>query len=300
MPQQRLELLYVTSHDTPDLEALQGRGLDGLMIRLGQGGNMKDRSGKLDPYIDVGFPGHRAAALTLGLPYGVVYQCASLTEENAEKEADWLLRQLSAIKEEIGLHVVLQIEDLPHYCKYTASGCFRRNEAILRIIAGRLVLEGYRVLLYATDRSLEKSLSDAILKTYGAYVVKHGVAERLANRLKGVKTVVWEYGTSVLGGGVGCLCYDEAKRVQIKLPKPATGDAVVLLPGTKIYMKAKDGIPCSTLGIKVRRYVWSGKKVNGKYAITLLAQFAEKPNRITCYILEKDIQYGIIRERVGA
>ena len=101
MPQQRLEILYLTSHDSPDLEAYQGRGLDGLMIRLGQGGSLKDRTGKLDPYIDVGFPIHRASALVLGLPYGVVYQCASLTEEDAEVEGDWLLRQLSAIKEEI-------------------------------------------------------------------------------------------------------------------------------------------------------------------------------------------------------
>jgi hypothetical protein len=300
MPQQRLEILYLTSHDSPDLEAYQGRGLDGLMIRLGQGGSLKDRTGKLDPYIDVGFPIHRASALVLGLPYGVVYQCASLTEEDAEVEGDWLLRQLSAIKEEIGLHVVLQIEDLPHYSRYTALHHVKRNEAILRIIAGKLVLEGFRVLIYATERSLEKSLSKDILKTYGAYVVRHAVTERLAKSLKGVKTVVWEYGKSILGDNVGAVYYDTPKRVALKLPRPATGDAVVLLPGTKVYMRAKDGIPCSKLGTKLRRFVWSGKKVNGKYAITLLAQFAEKPNRITCYILEKDIQMGILRERVGA
>jgi hypothetical protein len=75
---------------------------------------------------------------------------------------------------------------------------------------------------------------------------------------------------------------------------------VRLIAGTKLYANAKDPNPCSILGARVTRYIWSDKKRNGKYAITLLAQFAEKPSRITCYVAERDIEIGILRERIDA
>jgi hypothetical protein len=299
MPKQRLELLYVNSHDTPDLGAILDRGLDGLMIRIGQGGDQRDKTGTLNPYIDAGFLHHRLSALTYGLPYGVVYQCASLTEEAAEREAEWLVGQLRAIRDEIGLYVALQIEDLPQHPKYANNGKYV-NERVLRTIAGRLTLDGFRVLIYVSDRSLAHSLPHSIFKTYEAYVSRPGVAERVMRSVRFLKPVIWEYGTSILAPHTGCACFGEVRPVALKRIRVTTGAPVRLIAGTKLYANAKDPNPCSILGARVTRYIWSDKKRNGKYAITLLAQFAEKPSRITCYVAERDIEIGILRERIDA
>lgn len=298
MPTQRLELLSLNSHDTPDLGSARDRGLDGLMIRLGQGGDLRCTADVISPYIDVGFLGHRLSALSLGLPYGVIYQCLSLSEETAEQEAQWLAGQLSAIRDELGLYVVLQIADLPYHPRYGKVGKLV-TERVLRTIAGHLTLEGFRVLLYVADDSLDL-LPVSLLKTYGAYVVKPGVTERMMRTTRHVKPVIWEYGASTIAPERGCVCFGTAEKVELKRIRVATAAAVRLIPGTKLYANYRDPRPCSILGRKVTRYVWSDKKRNGKYAITLLAQFAEKPNRITCYVSERDIEIGILRERIDA
>lgn len=299
MPQTRLELLYLDSRSTPDLGTARDRGLDGLMIRLGQGGDLRDTSDRLDPYIDVGFVGHRLSAVTYGMPYGVVYRCVALSEETAEQEADWLVRQLSAIREELGLYVVLHAEDLLQYPRHSRIGKMA-TERVLRLIAGRLTIEGYRVLIYINDHILATTVPQSLLKTYGAYVVQHNVAERMIRTNRNLKPVIWEYGDSLLGAAVGCVCFGTAERVELKHIRVTTGAAVRLVPGTKLYARADDPRPCSILGQKITRYVWSDKKKRGKYAITLLAQFAEKPSRITCYVPARDIEIGILRERIDA
>lgn len=299
MPQTRLELLYLDSHVNPDLGSARDRGLDGLMIRFGQGGNQKDAADKVEPYIDAGFLGHRLSALTYGIPYGVIYRCQALSEETAEREAEWLSAQLGAVRDEIGLPVVLHAEDMLKHPRYAAVGK-RETERVLRVIAGRLTLEGYRVLIYANERNLATVLPQAIFKTYGAYVVHHGVAERIMRQNKIVKPVMWEYGGSMIGEAFGCVGFCDAERVELKRIKVTRAAAVRLVPGTKLYAKPDDGRPCSVLGQKITRYVWSDKKRKGKYAITLLAQFAEKPSRITCYVAERDVEIGILRERIDA
>ena len=299
MPQQRLEIAYADSHTTPDLGSARDRGLDGLMIRLGQGGNLRDKSGKIDPYIDSGFLGHRLSALAIGMPYGVIYQCAALDEKTAEAEADWLVGQLSALRDEIGLYVALQVEDIPQFPRYYTIGkC--ATERILRIIAGRLTLEGFRVLIYATDRSLERCLTSAIFKTYGAYVVRHNIAERILRTDRRLRIVLWEYGESRLTEALGAICFGEIAPVALKRIRVTKAAAVRLIPGTRVYANAKDPRPCSILGQKMTRYVWSDKKKNGRYAVTLLAQFAEQPSRISCYVAERDVEIGILRERIDA
>lgn len=299
MPHQRLELLYVDSHDTPDLGSARDRGLDGLMIRLGQGGDLRNRADEVSPYIDAGFLQHRLSALTCGMPYGVVYRCASLSEETAEQEAEWLLGQLRAIRDEVGLYVVLHAEDIPYHPRYANNGKYR-NERVLRVIAGKLMLDGFRVLIYVNEKNLDSVIPVSLLKTYGTYFVRHGVAERVMRTEKHVKPVLWEYGQSVLAPHTGCVCFGSVEKVEIKRVRVTTGAGVRLLPGTKLYANPRDPRPCSILGQKITRYVWSDKKRNGKYAITLLAQFAEKPNRITCYVPERDIEIGILRERIDA
>jgi hypothetical protein len=156
------------------------------------------------------------------------------------------------------------------------------------------------VLIYVSDRSLAHSLPHSIFKTYEAYVSRPGIAERVMRSVRFLKPVIWEYGTSILAPHTGCACFGEVRPVALKRIRVTTGAPVRLIAGTKLYANAKDPNPCSILGARVTRYIWSDKKRNGKYAITLLAQFAEKPSRITCYVAERDIEIGILRERIDA
>lgn len=299
----RKELAFLDSHINFDGATAKANGLDGAIIRFGQGGNLKDTRDVLDPYIDISFLANRSQCILNKIPYGVLYQCLALTPETAEKEADWLLSQLKPVQAEVQIYVVLKAEDIPQYPRY---GGKRKhlNTVVFGTIAQKLVRAGYKVMFYATPNTLLKLYPDSLFKQYPLWLERPGVTERIAFKDVPVRPTFWTYGTSSIYPGTGVCgdftCLAGGKKYSVPLH---VGDAVTLLKGTKLYSNAKDEIPCSHVyNTEWTRYLWNEEPIGRykRYGVCLLRQFCGKPDKrlVTCYVSANDIEEGVWRARL--
>lgn len=298
----RKELAFLDSHINFDGSAAKANGLDGAMIRFGQGGNLKVVDDVLDPYIDISFLAHRSQCILNKIPYGVVYQCLALSEETAKKEAEWLLSQLRPIRDEVQICVALKAEDLIRYPRYLNKK--RENAVVFGTIAQALVRDGFKVAFLANERTIDTIYPASIFKHYDMWIDRPGVTERIAFKDLSVRPKFWTYGPSPIYPGTGVCgefhCLTGGKKYSVPL---VAGDKVILLKGTKIYANEKDEIPCSAVyNAEWTRYLWSATPVGKykRYGVCLLRQFCGRDEKrlITCFISANDVEEGVWRARL--
>lgn len=154
-----LKLIDVSAHNgVVNWEKVKKSGVDGVIIRTGFG---EEHPSQIDTRFEANYKGCK----DVGLPVGAYHYSYATTPEEAEKEADFVIKLLKGKQFEYPIY--FDIEDRVHV-ELSKETC----DSIVIAFCSKLEKAGYWAGVYSFDGFFSSNLSTAIIQRFSAWVAR--------------------------------------------------------------------------------------------------------------------------------
>lgn len=192
-----IKLIDVSAHNgVIDWQKVKNYGVQGTIIRTGFG---EEHPSQVDKQFEANYNGCKA----VGLPVGAYHYSYATTAEEAEKEADFVIKLLEGKQFEYPIY--FDIEDKVH-TELDKATC----DSIVTAFCSKLEKAGYWAGVYSFDSFFASHLSTAIVQRYSAWAARVENVKPIHCKAYGMWQYSWKGIVSGISGDVDLnYCYKD-------------------------------------------------------------------------------------------